>query len=263
MSDIEAIIKKIPLARGAEIIAWHECGLFAISKRAGVKAHPNAGGISSSVIMARYNFQKEYYSFDDPEDGKTRYHIHLVNRLDSPTSGVMLASVSAGAANAAKAAFKNRQGVEKIYKAIVFARNLPQNGVWRDYIREVRYGGHVRAELSHAGKRAETKYEFESSGENNLNLSLIKLSPVTGFTHQLRVQCRHRKMPIIGDATYGEFGLNKKIKRLLKLDRLFLHCQSTKVSFELDGETVEFSAEAPLPESFGKVMNLVETESAI
>ena len=116
------ILKSIPLSSGCEIIATHECGLIAINKKAGRSSHPNnAGGKNQKppMIRAKYNMRDEYYSWLDENGNKHR--LYLINRLDSPTSGVILAATSANIAKLAKEQFKLKQ-VQKKYMAIVVVK---------------------------------------------------------------------------------------------------------------------------------------------
>ncbi len=78
----------------------------------------------------------------------------------------------------------------------------------------------------------------------NETMSLIELQPLTGRTHQLRVQCAARGFPILGDRTYGDFAWNKR----LKAERLYLHAE--KVSF-IFGK-ITFEAKYPSEWDFGK-----------
>ena len=45
-------------------------------------------------------------------------------------------------------------------------------------------------------------------------MSVVELQPVTGYTHQLRFQCAERGSPIVGDRTYGNFTMNKKVEQM-------------------------------------------------
>ena len=58
---------------------------------------------------------------------------------------------------------------------------------------------------------------------------LLELHPRTGITHQLRVQCQHEEVPILGDRIYGDFSRNKFIRILGgSPKRLYLHaCELT------------------------------------
>ena len=101
-----------------------------------------------------------------------------------------------------------------------------------------------------------TKVYLERKAHTKLGmLALLRLSPKTGRTHQLRVQCAKRKLPIIGDRTYGNFQLNRKYAKQFKCDRLFLHATKLKVKISQKGKT-EFMWEvvSPLPPAFTKII---------
>ena len=55
-------------------------------------------------------------------------------------------------------------------------------------------------------------------------MALLELQPKTGRTHQLRIQCANRGLPIVGDRTYGDFQRNKALKG----EALFLHSESVE-----------------------------------
>ena len=250
------ILESIPLSSGCEIIATHECGLIAINKKAGRSSHPNnAGGKNQKppMIRAKYNMRDEYYSWLDENGNKHR--LYLINRLDSPTSGVILAATSANIAKLAKEQFKLKQ-VQKKYMAIVVGKVYPPTETWKDRIKIKRMNNHVRSQSSSEcdSKLAITRYKAECNDANKLGLTLVQLEPTTGITHQLRVQCANHKTPILGDATYGNFMMNKKIKHLSKISRLFLHCKETLVKINVDDQEIVFKAEATLPESFDKII---------
>jgi 23S rRNA-/tRNA-specific pseudouridylate synthase len=76
------------------------------------------------------------------------------------------------------------------------------------------------------------------------------LEPITGRSHQLRVQCANRGLPIVGDATYGDFARNRDFARRTKQKRMFLHSLETGFDYEFHGQRCHFSAKAPLPTEF-------------
>ena len=59
--------------------------------------------------------------------------------------------------------------------------------------------------------------ENKWSASGKMNLELLELGAVTGKTHQLRVQCMVRKVPIVGDKTYGDFATNRKVQKSTKI----------------------------------------------
>lgn len=251
-------IEKIPFSSGCEVICFDErSGLIAVNKKAGRATHPNLRPSPSSkppMLRAQYNFEREYYSWIS--EGGEKLRLYLVNRLDSPTSGIVIAADSEKCAMAARKAFKDRL-VSKLYCAIVVGRALPRRASWSDRISIEKGRNFVRVAPARGGdfRTAFCDCELISYDANNAGLALLHLRPSTGLTHQLRIQCAKHGCPILGDATYGNFSANKKLKALSKVNRLFLHCAKTSFGVCLEGESIEFEAESPLPESFTKIMS--------
>ncbi len=186
--------------------------------------------------------------------------LYLVNRLDSHTSGLILLATNADIAAKAKLAFKNHQ-VQKEYIAICLGRPLAKKGVFRDFIKTTNATNKfVRSNIENANKNfnAECYFSLVKSDANRLNLSLLSLRPTTGKTHQLRIQCANKRLPILGDATYGNFAKNKDIKRRTKVDRLCLHCKNISLQISLDDKKINFEAHSQMPQSF---INLIEEKS--
>ena len=92
------------------------------------------------------------------------------------------------------------------------------------------------------------------AGRHEPRVSLVRLEPRTGRTHQLRVQCAKRALPIVGDQTYGNFGRNRAFAKLADTKRLFLHSMETAFEYEFHGRKYLFAAKAPLPEEFEKFL---------
>ena len=67
----------------------------------------------------------------------------------------------------------------------------------------------------------------------------VKLTPVTGRTHQLRVHMAYRSNPIIGDRLYAPDDVPARS------DRLQLHAASIALRHPITGEGVTYSAECP------------------
>jgi tRNA pseudouridine65 synthase len=88
------------------------------------------------------------------------------------------------------------------------------------------------------------------SGPQGSRVSLIRLEPRTGRSHQLRVQCAKRGLPIVGDRTYGDFAANRGFAKRGGPRRLFLHALEIGFEYKLGGREYAFSAEAPLPAEF-------------
>ncbi len=231
-----------PLGPGVRVLERDSRGLTALDKPVGVRAHPNTPRVDPRALLrAPYDSEHEVYRL--PDGGGEAY---LLNRLDAPTSGVLLVATDLPIADRVRRLFAARR-VEKVYYAWVRGSARGLSTTWRDRYHADRRGGVVRARFGR-GDEAVTTVRFVRGVEFPATASLLELCPKTGRTHQLRVQCSERGMPIIGDGTYGDFRLNREFARTTGEKRLFLHAFRIAVR---DAE-LRFSATAPLPESFEK-----------
>lgn len=245
MNQVEP--ERLPLDREAKILDEHPAGILAIEKPVGVLTHPNrkGGKKTRTLLRAGYDQESESYAWSGNR-------LYLVHRLDSPTSGVLLACDSKEVAEILREAFAQRK-VKKTYHAIVKQKAKAGNGEWKDRLEKFREDGKLRVRRG-KGTEAVTRASFEREKVGRLALSLLRLEPLTGRTHQLRVQAAARGFPIVGDRIYGDFSLNRRIARESKVDRLCLHASSIEVSFALNGEQHHFASESALPRVFGKLI---------
>ena len=245
--------KEIPLDKNSQLLAWEENGIIAIDKAAGVLSHPNPNGKRNSrnLLLADYISEDECYEWINPQGNTQRFY--LCHRLDSPTSGLIIGSSDSNTATLIKEKFANRE-VRKTYHAVTRYNPKAKEGHWIDRLIEKRVDGKLRVERGNGSTcKANVRFLQKKKGENHLQL--IELKPSTGRTHQLRVQCMLRKMPIVGDKTYGDFSLNRKVKRESKLDRLCLHASTIEFSIRKNGHKINFFCESPLPRLIGKVLS--------
>ncbi|MDR2806608.1 MAG: RNA pseudouridine synthase [Puniceicoccales bacterium] len=193
---------------------------------------------SQNLLRLPYDFQRRYYVF--PEGQK----FFLLNRLDAPTSGLLIGCFDKNIATAIRQCFFNQE-VRKIYYALTAYRKMPSHGTFLDCLSEQRDRNHLRISRG-LGEKAMTKYFIEKElclKENPL--LKLHLQPITGRTHQLRVQCALRKLPIIGDKIYGDFALNRKLWAVLPKKRLYLQSCAIAFSYEIQGEKFLFSSQIP------------------
>ena len=249
---MSAKFSEIPLDRSCKIIKVHECGIWAFDKAPGVLSHPNnakqkVNRQSRTLLSATYDESEEVYYWKNRKGKEEK--MYLLHRLDSPTSGVILGATSSRVARCIKGVFAER-GAYKAYHAIVIPSTKPfRNDTWKDNLVEKRVEGKIRVGRG-KGTLAITKAFIEKERVGRFGLSLLKLIPQTGRTHQLRVQCALRRMPVLGDKNYGNFATNRKLAKASKLDRLFLHASNLELSVEINGKKVIFRAESPLPPAF-------------
>jgi 23S rRNA-/tRNA-specific pseudouridylate synthase len=246
-------VPELPLGAGVRVVAQHPAGLLALDKPAGLISHPNRDGVQSNTLLAApYDLAQECYQlpYSPP--------LYLLNRIDSPTSGLVLAATDPTLAAKIREIFKSRHtDIAKTYYAVVKGTRFDaRKGFWRDCLTRSTVGGLVRVHAGAGGIPALTHYEVLATANTPTPLALLRLAPKTGRTHQLRVQCATHAHPIIGDKTYGDFALNRRLEKLPSVPvrpdfrRLFLHAHAITLVFTWKGRPQTFTAISPLPDYF-------------
>jgi tRNA pseudouridine65 synthase len=241
----------VPFGPGVKGIAFDANGLGALDKPEGVLSHPN-GPRDEHRSLVRAPYDKEDESFEWKGPGGQARRLWLVNRLDSATSGLILAAADAALAREIRALFQRRR-VHKVYEALVFGKPRQGAETWRDVLRVKKQGGRIRTVAGGGNLPAECRMTLIRSGGGPVRLSLLRLEPQTGRSHQLRVQSAKRGLPIVGDQTYGDFGANRAFAKAGGAKRLFLHSLEVAFDYEFGGTTTAFSATAPLPAEFNRL----------
>lgn len=160
----------------------------------------------------------------------------IVHRLDRGTSGVIITAKTAETQKYFQRQFAKRQ-VKKTYVTLVADKMSRSKALINMPIeRHPRAPSTFRSGAN--GKPAQTYYEVV---QENDQYSLLKLKPVTGRTHQLRVHLKAIERPIVGDSLYGGE----------RADRLMLHALELEVILPDIGRK-RFSA--PIPVEFSQYM---------
>jgi 23S rRNA pseudouridine955/2504/2580 synthase len=127
----------------------------------------------------------------------------LVHRLDKDTAGCLLIAKSRFAAAALAKTFRSRSA-RKIYWALVPGVPKPKQGRISTYLaKEEREDDSVMRVAKHGEEGASHAVTYYAVVETAAaRLAWLSLKPVTGRTHQLRVQLAHIGHPIVGDPKY-------------------------------------------------------------
>jgi len=240
----------VPFGRGVTRVALDANGLAALDKPEGVLSHPNTPRDEArSLVRARYDADEECFEWQGPGGAR---RLWLINRLDSATSGLILAAASAELAREVRALFKGRQ-VRKTYQALVFGKPRQPAETWRDVLDVKKQGGRIRTVAGGGNIPAVCAMTLLRTGTGPARLSMLRLEPQTGRSHQLRVQCAKRGLPIVGDGTYGDFAANRAFAKAGGAKRMFLHSLSVSFDYTWRGAMCPFSATAPLPPGFDRL----------
>lgn len=162
---------------------------------------------------------------------------YVVHRLDKEVSGVMLFAKNARTHKYLNEQFGNRT-IKKTYLALVHGTIKDEKGIIDAAIRQC--GSGRMAVDAKNGKPSQTEYE---TVRRYGKYTLVKVFPLTGRRHQIRVHLYSIGHPVAGDTRYGDRAVQKQFGRLM------LH--SRRISFYLpSGEKI--SVEAQPPQSFNQ-----------
>lgn len=155
--------------------------------------------------------------------------IFPIHRLDRETAGVMVFARTSRSAAALSTALQEKK-FSKEYLAVLTAKPGETAGILEDLLFFDRSKNKVFPVKKKRGgvKDARLRYEFQEEKEG---LSLVRVFPETGRTHQIRVQFASRKMPLFGDRKYGGSGSG-----------LALFCRSLTFPHPRTKELLSFSA---------------------
>ena len=170
-------------------ILYEDDVILVCVKPSGVLSQTDASGSASMV------------SFLAEHTGSPVFPVH---RLDRETGGVMVYAKTAYASADLSKQIAQKQ-MKKDYFALAHGK-APQSGEMRDllFYDRTKNKSYVVSKMRRGVKEALLEYRVLSQDDiDGVPYSLVKVSLLTGRTHQIRVQFAHRKMPLAGDRRYG------------------------------------------------------------
>lgn len=205
-------------------IIYENDSVVVINKPSGVLSHSN-GGLRHEPSVAsfiRTRLDNDLMSGND--------RAGIVHRLDRATSGVMICAKNSTALTYLQRQFAKRS-TQKTYLAVVEGElKQPTAIIEAPIMRNPKKPTTFKVHGS--GKSAITKYQVIDQTDK---YSYLRLEPLTGRTHQLRVHLQYLHHPIVGDWLYGGKQAN----------RLMLHAESLRLKLP-SGEDQIFTAELPI-----------------
>ena len=205
-------------------IIYQDDHLLAVNKPHGLLSVPGRGEDKQDCVINRM-----LKMFPDAK---------VVHRLDCHTSGVMLLARGIDMQRALSRLFHDRR-VEKEYVALVAGEVADQSGVIDIPMRGDPDNRPLQIVDYEHGKRAQTNWQLLDTQqlESGEKVSRLKLIPVTGRTHQLRLHCAMLGHPIIGDRLY-----NADVQ-LDAAKRMMLHARKLHLKHPVTDEVLDIVCE--------------------
>jgi 23S rRNA pseudouridine1911/1915/1917 synthase len=233
-------------------IIYEDGDIIVLNKQSSVIVHPARGNTHGTLVNAL-----AFYS-DELSSGLGEFRPGIVHRLDRDTTGVMVVTKNDTAQWRIAKQFETRR-TKKEYLALV--QGTPE--LASDRI-SAPLGVHPKVREKYAirpeiGKEAITFYEVL---EEFRGFSLLKLTPKTGRTHQIRVHLSHIKHPIVADDMYGgklvypwQLRDDEPAVEEPVISRVALHAWTLEFQHPTTEKLVKF--EAPLPEDMQRLLALL------
>ena len=212
--------------------------LMALNKPSGIAVH-GGSGLSFGVIELLRNLRPN------------AKFLELIHRIDKETSGVLLIAKKRIALVDIQKQIREKKIHKKYQVGVLGNWKEKQKIVTLDLLKTTTNEGQkVRVVTRKNNQQAvlSSKSVFFLN-KNFGSYSLLDVKLITGRTHQIRVHLAHLGYPVLGDDKYGDFQLNKTLKKL-GLSRMFLHAH--EYGFIHPGTQDKLLIKANTPEELSK-----------
>lgn len=209
-------------------ILYEDEDLLLINKPAGIAVHPAALTEETATIAGAAAHYLHSSCF------------HAVNRLDRGTTGVM-AVAKTGFIHARCMAMLHTDDFRREYRAVCEGIPSPAEGDIDLPIGRAE-SSLLKRQADPLGQPAHTHYEVLAASQGR---ALLRLTPTTGRTHQLRVHMAAIGHPLTGDWLYGT-------EDRALITRPALHSYHLRMTHPLTGTTIDVTA--PLPEDMQRLL---------
>jgi len=196
-------------------IVYEDKNLLIINKDRGLLVHGDKNEKRYTLSNYVLNYLSKKGEFDSKRDNFIPSPTH---RIDRNTSGIIVFAKNYLASKELCQAFKDKNKILKEY--IALSKGVtPEEFIIDKPLYKVSKNNEVFVDYE-KGQKAITKV-VKLLGDSSY--SLLKITLLTGRTHQIRVHLKSEGYPIIGDEKYGDFELNKLINKKYGFYKQFLH----------------------------------------
>ncbi|SHG93165.1 23S rRNA pseudouridine955/2504/2580 synthase [Fibrobacter sp. UWCM] len=174
----------------------------------------------------------------------------IAHRLDQETSGMLIAALHGDTLRDFTRMIREHE-VEKFYFALVKGNLKKEKGTISESLTRTDAAKGSKMKVGESGKDAKEAVTHYRVKQHYKGYDLVKIKLETGRMHQIRAHFASIGHPLLGDTRYGDFALNREVKKTLGLHRLFLH--SCRLEFVWQGERKVF--DCPLPKELQSVID--------
>tara|TARA_B100001750_G_scaffold100171_1_gene79289 strand:+ start:997 stop:1683 length:687 start_codon:yes stop_codon:yes gene_type:complete len=210
-------------------IIFEDNHLIIINKPAGLLVQGDNTGDKSLIDLVKKYLKIKYSK-------KGNVFLGLVNRIDRPTSGIVILSKTSKALSRMNSIFKNRE-IKKLYWCIISKSFPKDHGTLTGWFRKNSKlnKSFVYDKKVNNSKLGSLKYKKIKDFKR---YSLFEVNLETGRHHQIRTHFSKLGYPIVGDLKYGA-------KRSLKDGSIHLHSRRIIFQHPIKKVKIDLIAEPP------------------
>ena len=174
----------------------------------------------------------------------------IAHRLDQETSGMIIAALHGDTLRDFTRMIREHE-VDKFYYALVKGNLKKDKGTIDETLTRTDAAKGSKMKVGETGKDAQKAITHYRVKQHYEGYDLVKIKLETGRMHQIRAHFASIGHPLLGDTRYGDFALNREVKKQLGLHRLFLH--SCRLEFVWHGDKIVL--DCPLPKELQGVVD--------
>lgn len=249
LAELTAPVKKQKARRSFGIV-YEDENVIVVNKPSGLLTHGDSHEKKNTLVNQVCGYLQDKGEYN-PSVERT-FAPAPANRLDRNTSGLVIFGKTAEALRELTEIIRDKENVHKIYMALVAGRMDGAADIDSRLVKN-ESTNKVRVAPDGEGQSARTIVTGIRPGDE---MSLVEVNLITGRTHQIRVHLSSAGHPVAGDPKYGSDKLNRRIRDKYGVTSQLLHAARLEMG-ELDGSLAYLAGrvfEAPLPESFGKIL---------
>lgn len=238
-------------------IIFEDDALLVVNKPAGITVNRSETTIHEQTLQDWVDAKRKAQSAERKNDEDSDFYQRsgIVHRIDKETSGILLIAKTPEAFSTLQAEFKERK-VKKTYRALAHGKVAPETGEINVPVGRLPWNRRQFGIVA-GGRESVTFYTvegyFRTPDKRREPLTLLRLNPITGRTHQIRVHLQYLGHPIFADFLYAGRKTQREDRKLL--GRVFLHAASISFFHPVTNELI--SLEAPLPSELQQVLDLL------